>query len=84
MNRKVLNCHFHGFSVDDAGYQAPALTGSNIQECKGRKSAIVTSGTISVWEGKDIIISPLIKAKRKMYHRPYLHGWSLVKVSWSP
>jgi aconitate hydratase len=57
----------HGFSVDDAGYQAPALDGSGIQVIvKESSQRLQLLQPFPAWEGKDITgLRLLIKAKGK-------------------
>jgi aconitate hydratase len=57
----------HGFSVEDAGYQAPALDGSNIQVVvKPSSQRLQLLEAFPAWEGRDLTgLRLLIKAKGK-------------------
>jgi aconitate hydratase len=73
----------NGFAVEDAGYQAPAVDGSNVSvNVSPTSDRLQLLDPFAAWEGIDHErIETADQSKRKMYYRPYLYGWSMVEIS---
>ena len=74
-----------GFSVEDAGYQAPAEDGSGVEVVvkAGFAALAIIESFSSLGRHRSQGLAFADQSKRKMYDRPYFNGGSVVKVPWS-
>ena len=79
---KGIEMPVKGFAVEDAGYQAPAEDGSNIEVIVSPTSdRLQILDPFPAWEGTDLCRFKIInKSKRKMYNRSYFYGRPMVKI----
>ena len=75
-----------GFSVEDAGYQAPAEDGKGIQVAVKSDSSPSAAARAFCRLGRNRSerIETADQSKGKMYHRSYLDGRPLVEIPRSP